>query len=999
MFIFNSGFFCGRYDEANNINAVVDDVCTLTYDELNKKSNAVASFLISRGVESRDLVPIISRRSVDFVVGMLGVVKAGAVYVPVDDKNPEARKKAILNRCRAKVCLLARGTKNDYIDSHECNWFQIDNIAEGRGSSQLSMPISSSQAVYVVFTSGTTGVPKGVVVEYGSLNNIIKWHNEKFHMHPESRMASTASVGFDVFQWEVWSSLASGACLFIPDEEVRLDSHRLVEFFSENNISHAYAPTAMIPEIVGNRKSSSLGLKYLFTAGEKLQPLDVDHLPYSVVDYYGPAEATIFATCNIVESAVRAVPDTIGNPVADTEIYILDEKLQACAENETGEIFIAGTCLARGYLDDPELTDKKFFEHPSIGNKRVYRTGDFGRWSSNGELQFIGRIDDQIKIRGNRVEIGEIVSFLAGQEEVEKSVVIAENTGEARGKKLIAFVVKCSECNAREDVSVSLRKKISRYLPDYMLPADILVVDNIPLTENGKSDRNELLRIYYDYLNNLSEDEEFSTEEELKVAKIWRDVLERRRFGADDDFFSIGGHSLLAARVMRAISEVFGVKTYIRDIYEYKTVRSLAEAISKRSQSADLSLDREPVVALTDDIFLPESINFGRYDPAQVSSPDNILLTGSTGFVGVHLLSELLGSTDCLIHCPVRGTDDIHAMKRLENSFGKYLLKLSSEQKSRIRVYASDLSEPFLGMKEDTYWKLSRSIDIIYHSASSVNFIQPYSYMKKDNVEGIRRIIEFAANHKVKPLILLSTISVYSWGHLYTGKTTVSEDDDIDQNLPAVVTDIGYVRSKWVMEKIADLAADNGLPLMTFRLGYATLNSHTGLCADYQWWGRMVKTCIDHSSIPDLTELREGLTTVDYMVRAISYISRNLDAIGKKFNLIHRDENNLTLKEFFARLDDYFGFDFKVIPYKEWKSLWDNDGSSPLYPLLSLFSDNMYDGLSTVELYQNTYRWECENVTRFLQGSNIEEPDFDRDLMEIYLKRLMGVSLENAVAG
>ncbi|MCW8127990.1 amino acid adenylation domain-containing protein [Microbulbifer halophilus] len=994
MFIFNSGFFGGRDNEALKGNVIIDDTNILTYDDVRIKSNAVANFLIEADIKRGDLVPIISERSAYFVIAMLGIVKAGGIYIPVDDRNPEPRKNTILECSKARICLLSGGAKSGYIDDSGCRVAYIENIADDYNSKPVSIDVSASQAVYVVFTSGTTGTPKGVVVEYGSLDNIIKWHNETFLVKADSRMVSTASVGFDVFQWEVWSSLASGACLYIPSDEVRLDPGRLLEFFSGNEISHAYVPTAMVPDIVKNSKSNSLNLKYLFTAGEKLQPLNTDHISYSVVDYYGPAEATIFATCNIVESSSKGVPDSIGYPVADTEIYILDENLDVCPENEHGEIFIAGTCLARGYLHDPDLTCEKFFNHPSAGNKRIYRTGDFGKWLSNGKIQFIGRIDDQIKIRGNRVEMGEITSFLNGQEEVERAVVIAEDTDKA-GKQLIAFVVKKSDYDSMLDISISLRNRISAYLPGYMVPADILVIDRIPLTVNGKSDRSALLEIYQEYLRKSVADNQFSNPEELKIAEIWRNILGRERFGPDDDFFNTGGHSLLAARVMKSISEVFEVKTYIRDIYEYKTVRMLSEAISNRAQGFDTSLDREPVIALTDDVFLPEGIEFGEYSIKQISDPENILLTGATGFVGAHMLAELLSSTDSRIHCLVRGIDNLHARKRLDNALKKYLIRLSSEDVSRVEVYASDVSESYLGMEENVYRELSRTIDIVYHSASSVNFIQPYTYMKHDNVEGVRRIITFASDYRVKPLMLFSTISVYSWGHIHTGKKVVSEDDDIDQNLPAVVTDIGYVRSKWVMEKVADLAADNGLPLMTFRLGYATLNSQTGLCADYQWWGRFVKSCIDYNAIPDLDQLREGLTTVDYMVRAISFITRNPEAIGKKFNLIHRDENNLTLKEFFNKLDNYFDFNFKVIPYKSWRNLWENDSDSPLYPLLSLFRDNMYDGLSTVELYQNTYRWKCDNVAEFLRGSGIEEPEFDRELMSLYLERLMGVSYKS----
>lgn len=326
-------------------------------------------------------------------------------------------------------------------------------------------------------------------------------------------------------------------------------------------------------------------------------------------------------------------------------------------------------------------------------------------------------------------------------------------------------------------------------------------------------------------------------------------------------------------------------------------------------------------------------------------------------------------------------------------SLSKNDICLSEAHLSRVRVYAADLSEPELGLASEDYRYLCDVVDVIYHSASAVNFIQPYSYMRKDNVQGLREVIGFAATGKLKPLALLSTISVYSWGHLHTHKRVMREDDDIDQNLPAVITDIGYVRSKWVMEKIADLAASRGLPLMTFRLGYATFHSKTGVCANYQWWSRLVKTCIANGTVPELHDLREGLTTVDYMVRAIAHISRNPEALGKKFNLIHSDKNNLTLRAFFKKLEADLGFSFRTIPYKEWRREWEHDAQAPLYPLLSLFKDVMHDGQSTVELYQNTYQWDCSNVAEFLRGSGIAEPAFDRQELQRYVKRSIGLTV------
>lgn len=239
----------------------------------------------------------------------------------------------------------------------------------------------------------------------------------------------------------------------------------------------------------------------------------------------------------------------------------------------------------------------------------------------------------------------------------------------------------------------------------------------------------------------------------------------------------------------------------------------------------------------------------------------------------------------------------------------------------------------------------------------------------------------------------MSTISVYSWGHKFTHKTVMTEQDDIKQNILSVSKDIGYVRSKYVMEAIADLAASEGLPVVTYRLGYAICHSTTGAFAPYQWWSNLVKVCLRYNSYPDLIELREGLITVDYITESVVHITGNPDCLGLKFNLIASPSENLTLKQFFLLLQKYYTVTLQPLPYLEWRAQWENDSTCELYPLTSLFKDNMHEGLSTVELYQNTYIWDNAQTKTFLEGSGIQEPVFDKKLLDAYLHYL-GVLLE-----
>jgi len=730
---------------------------------------------------------------------------------------------------------------------------------------------------------------------------------------------------------------------------------------------------------------ADLQLRYLFTAGEKLNPVELSNLGYRLVDYYGPTEATIFATWNLVESAHLHGPMTIGRAVADTEIFILDEQLQPVLGDRPGELFISGRCLAQGYLNNPVLTAEKFLMPAHFAGRRLYRSGDLARWLPDGRIQYLGRIDDQIKIRGNRVELGEIENVIMQVPGVKAAIAVATQAENLAEKKIIAFLVPAEPGSLPTD---DVKAHLKQILPAYFMPADFQWRDHLPINVNGKTDKATLLADYHPSAQGArtSLNQQYET-----IAAIWRQLLGTDYVAATDNFFDIGGHSLLATKLAVALSERLGVKAYVRDIYDYPTLHALEHAMAERVGQAIPRVDSEPIRTLQDDVRLPANLRIDPvFDPGRITAPRAILLTGATGFVGSHLLAELLATTTAAVYCLVRSTIQEKGQQRLNSVLDRYQIPLSPEQRQRIQVVSGDVAEPDFGMTAQTYQLLCQQIDIIYHSASAVNFIRPYSHMKRDNVQGLQEIIRFATQDHTKPLVLLSTISVYSWGHLHTGKKVMLESDDIDQNLPAVITDIGYVRSKWVMEKIADLAGSQGLPLITFRLGYATCHSKTGISASYQWWGRLVKTCISSGTVPNLRDLREGLTTVDYMTRAIAYISRNPQAIGRKFNLIHEESNNLTLKDFFHLLDSHFGFHFRFLPFNTWLSQWEQNTEAPLYPLLSLFKDNMVDGQSTVQLYQDTYQWDCRNVKAFLQGSDINEPRFTQSELLSYLKNSIG---------
>ncbi|WP_306362868.1 non-ribosomal peptide synthetase [Nocardia sp. CC227C] len=976
--------FADRADRQPSATAVIDGDHAISYRDLRDSSELLAERLRDSGIGPGHVVPIIAHRSIALVVGILGVMRTGAAYTLIDEGDPPKRRARILTQCATPIYLTTRPDANSIggvsIHISDEHIRSADDGCDG--------PLSAAEdAAYVVFTSGTTGTPKGVVIGSRALTRLVHWHNERFGMNDTSRTTLMCGVGFDVLQWEIWSSLCAGATLHIVEPAVRADPAALLAFYTDHRITHAYVPTVLVPDIVGQPVPDRLTLRYLFCAGEKLYPVATDELPYTLVDYYGPTEATIFATCRVVVPGSDKRTPSIGSPISDTEVFILDEHLTDVPPGEVGELCLSGTCLALEYLGDPDLTNARFIWSPRH-ERRLYRTGDLGRRLPDGTIEFLGRQDDQVKIRGYRIELGEIDTALLGNRLVKQAVTLVDSDTGGRGtKRLAAFVVPRDSATAPDDLVRALRSHVRDELPDYMQPGIYHCLAELPLTTNGKIDRAKLRAILSETRGTAIEITGLHDELERDIAEVWRHALGHSRFTATDNFFDVGGHSLLTTALIDEISHRLGTRAYIWDFYGNPTIRGLAAALRQRG-GQPLAWEGEPVRELAEDIYLPDGLDLsGGYDERQLLAPDHILLTGVTGVVGVHLLERLLSGTDAVVHCPVRAGSTALARERLRRVIVRYELEIDAWD--RIRVYAGDLAEPRFGLAEEQYAELTRLVDVIYHSASAANFIQSYAYMRRDNVEGLRKIIGFAADHRVKPLLLVSSISVYSWGHLFTGKTTMYEADDIDQNLEAITTDLGYMRSKWVMEKIARLAASQGLPVMTFRLGYATCNSRTGHAATYQWWPRLVKTCVALGAVPDLRNLREGLTTVDYIADSIAAIGRQPDAVGKNFNVVPAQDHIVTLRGFFELLEQYFGYEFDVIPFTDWVHLWKDDPQAPLYPLLSMFNDRVLDGKSTIELYQNTYLWGKENVLDHLSGTGIEEPVFTKEILERYLRHVL----------
>jgi len=550
----------------------------LSYAELDRRANRLANYLCSLGVSRDTAVGLYLDRSPAMVVTALAILKAGSAYIPLDPAQPPARLAFMLRDSEARV-VVSTTALAEKLPVGSWQIVALDGDAEkiaAQSESQPAIKVRPEDLAYIIYTSGSTGQPKGVELVHSGLSNLVAWHRRAFQVTSSDRASALASLGFDASVWELWPYLACGASVHIPEERVRSDAKALRDWTVSQGITVSFAATAMAESLMQVEWPKTTALRFLLTGADTLKKYPSSRLPFVLVNNYGPTEGTVVSTSGVVAADSSAnQPPSIGRPIDGVEIYILDERQQPVAEGATGEIYIGGAGLARGYRNRPDLTVERFITNPFSAepNARLYRTGDLARRLPDGQIAFLGRVDEQVKIRGYRVEPSEIATVLGQHAAVRTSVVIARE--DARGEKeLVAYLVLApgAELNAGE-----LRDHLRKRLPDYMVPAEFVSIESVPVTANGKLDRAALPSSSGNRHSEAYVGPRTAVEEEL--VKILAPLLKLERVGVNDNFFLLGGHSLLGTQLIARISETFGVDLTLLKLFDHPTVAEMSVEI------------------------------------------------------------------------------------------------------------------------------------------------------------------------------------------------------------------------------------------------------------------------------------------------------------------------------------------------------------------------------------------------------------------------------------
>ncbi len=952
----------------------------LTYRELNQKANQLAHYLKTLGVKPEVMVGICVERSLEMIIALLGVLKAGGVYVPLDPAYPAERLAFMIED--SKLCvLLTQQNQLAVLPKYSGPIVLLDadsqRIAQ-QSKDNLDSGITSDNLAYTIYTSGSTGKPKGVQIIHSSVVNFLLSMQQEPGITAQDIFLAVTTICFDIAVLELFLSLTVGARIVIASRKVASDAIELSKTITKSCATVMQATPATWRMLLAIGWQGNRHLKIL-CGGEALTRSLANQLlerSSSVWNMYGPTETTIWSTVHQVEPGDN--PVSIGRPILNNQIFLLkksarrnDDILEPVPNGCEGEVYIGGIGLARGYLNRPKLTSERFINDPfrNEPTARLYKTGDLARYLPDGNISIIGRIDHQIKIRGYRIELGDIEAALSQHSAVQECIVIPREDSPG-DRRLVAYVVLKSQ--PLEVRPTQLRSWLKEKLPDYMVPALVVFMNALPLTPNNKVDRRALP------VPNLYTKEECvppRTKLEKQLTQIWTSVL-GVEIGIYQDFFESGGDSLRTALLLSKIQETFQVELSLDCLFKAPTIAGLAAAIQV-VQSSDTTAGFETTPdELQADAILERAI---RPIGAARIERQHIFLTGVTGFIGAFLLPELLRQNpQATVYCLIRADNLKAAVARLRKSLESYEFD-QEVLGSKIVPIVGDLSHPLLGLSEPQFQELADRIDVIYHSGAYVNLVYPYTALRGANVVGTQEVLRLATEAKTKPVHYISTLDVFQ-SSKYKRMKLILETDEL---LSSEGYSDGYSQSKWVAEKLVMVARERGLPVCIYRLGMITGHSQTGAFPLSNLICRMIKGFIQSGQAPKL-ELKMNLAPVDYVARAIEHLSRQPESCGKTFHLL--SSHILPISQLISAINA-LGYAVTDIPYQQWLAnllaLPPENALTPMVPLLTKkLADGQQTFLETSALVSQTF--DSRNTQIGLAGTDIICPPISFSVLETY---------------
>lgn len=860
--------------------AVIANGSSLTYKELNERANSLAHYLRSCGVLPNTFVGILQKRSIEMFVSLLAVLKSGAAYLPLDFNYPKDRISYMLENSETKIVLTSKELAEIVPDDiSKVNVDFSDDSIFGKNIENLEIINKSSDIAYVIYTSGSTGKPKGVKLKHQNINNFILGMCDKVNFSKEKTIVSVTTICFDIFVLESWLPLQKGMTIVLANEEEQNDQVLLNNLCLENGVNIIQTTPSRMKKLTANIEYCTYFrfITDILVGGESFPSTLLEHLKKvahtnntKIYNVYGPTETAVWST---IKNLTNTKVINVGKPISNTSAYILDSATnRLLPKGMAGNLFIGGDGVCAGYHKRDDLNEKVFIKNKYNDKELIYNTNDLAKISTSNEIIHLGRADFQVKIRGYRIEIGEIENKILEFPSITETTVVAQNSN-----FLICYYV------SKKDIIISnLISFLLEDLPNYMIPVYFVKMDKLPLTPNGKVDRKSLPKV------NLDEKEKIviaSTETEKlleeNILKILNNSLEH--VDVNTPFISLGLDSL---SIVQLQSMLLGYKLNLttQTFYKYPTVKTLAHYIDKSD-----TLSKETAFELSSEFMHGDNENISNKDENVLG---NVFLTGANGFIGVHVLNELLTTTDSKIYCLVRGANVEFSKQRLYSSFEFYFNKnLEKDYKNRVVVIHGDIALPKLGLSDEDSLLLKENVSTVIHTAAIVKHYGNFNEFKQININGTKSIADFAYKNDFR-FIHISSISVSG---NYLLKESLKNVDFSENNLyiGQHYSENVYVNSKFESENIVYDYMKKGLRGKVLRVGILSGRTYDGIfqknIAANAFYGR-IKSFVTIGAISkDLLAQKIEFTPVDECAKAIVLLSKTSELDNRIFHLYNHN--------------------------------------------------------------------------------------------------------------
>ncbi|KAJ5211259.1 hypothetical protein N7491_011079 [Penicillium cf. griseofulvum] len=990
--------------------AVVDGTMSLTYRELHSKAVLLANELRQEAFDLQEPVGIIVQHGIWGIVTQVSVIYAGGSCATMDPTLPDQQIDARLQRLKnVRYILVDQPNSQRTLLHSKFRQIVVDNPLP-LATKELRMEDTAPPAItdlehrtHVIHTSGTTSEPKAVQIAARSILEVV-FHSPFEPVIRSDVVAHVNNTSFDVSLFDIWAPLLRGARIAVLQKITLLDLPLMADEIKRLGISVMATTTALLNLAAATFPNAFASLRMCWIGGEAANISAIETIfrhtpPQNLINAYGPTECCVLCLAHrITEDDVQAGRVSIGKPIGRTTVHIRDPDSREPVKNgDAGELWVAGPGVSPGYVNRPEA-NKTAFVLVDLGGSspvRMYRTGDIVRCRPDGQIDYVGRRDNQVKVRGFRIELEAVDAALMKTGHFSEAVSLkVDAVPEGASSHLVAYAVPTSSV---ADVSLhTVTEAIRAVLPDYMVP-QIQLIDKMPLNSHAKVDRKLLAEQYRQRwgqkpaYKTLCVNAKVDSETRTHLATLWASILglPTPDFDDSDDFFQLGGTSLQASWLISRIRTVFQLDLSLLTLYDNSTLGNLTLAIGKvRNGSVEVVRnERERWIAdtyIADVLPTPTApvVDWNR------DTEGRVFFTGATGFVGAFLLADMLRMPNIhQVGCLVRAVDSEMGLERLRQAMAKYDL-WEERFVHKLLPLPGLLEDEYLGLGMERFEEIANWASVIFHLGAKVNYTQTYTLHRPANTIGTFNIIRLAVTGRVKAVHYVSSISCFGPTGYFTGAQNVKEDESLLSHIDSLPYDHGYAQSQWVVEQLLRRLIERGFPVAVYRPGFITGHSQTGACNPDDFFSRLIQACSEMGYYPQLPNQRKEFVPVDYVNAIILHIASTAASIGHTYHIVPPSPSlSIGMDDSMDLVSQATGSSIIGVPYQQWIEHLTEAPPLRLLALQPMLTEKVHNGLTRWELYENMPVYDTHNTEQAMKdyAGGIQFPQLDGTLMSKYL--------------